>query len=213
MLKWKISKQAYDDMEDSMKSLYKASGDGYQLQAEADPRVSELDTQLKAIQRDLDKRKDFIDPASVPDVSSIQAMLDAEKTGRASDVDRLQGFIASALVNEKATELSGKIFKNPSVMKRFVTDSLTVDFTGATPSVKVKGADGKLSDDFDALAKTFSSNPDYADFVIASKAGGGAGNKTPAFSKPQGEQNVDLAKSSAYDLVQRIDARNSNKGA
>ena len=213
MLKWKLDKQAYDALDDATKAFYKASGVDYVLNAEPDPQIKDLDKQIKSLQSDIAAKKDFVDPKTIPDAAAIQSQLEAEKSGRASDISKLQGYIADALVGEKATDIAAKVFKNPSVMKRFVADALTVDFTGDKPAVKVKGLDGKLNDDFDGLMKSFSENKDYADFVIASKASGGGVKQTTIPQKPQLDQQVDLAKTSASDLVARVEARLASKGA
>jgi hypothetical protein len=215
MLRFKITKAKYDELDEPLKALYKADGDSFSLQVESHPEVSELTKQIKTLTADLDKKKSFVDPAEIPDAAAISRQLDEEREGRKTDVTRYQSLIAKTMIGEKAAEIAAKISKTPAVMKRFVSDSLTVDFTGDQPKIKVLDENGKPSDrSFDDLSKSLLENADYADIVIGSNAtGGGGGKKTTTATPAKENEPLDLRRASGQDLVARVEAKLAAKSS
>lgn len=218
MLKRKLSKSEFEALEPAIQALYKAAGGDFKLNVEDDPSVAELTKANKELQEEVLLRANFVDPADVPDIAAVNAELEAERAARSADVSKYQGVIGESLISAKAVEIAGKISKSPTIMKRFVQDMLTVDFSGDAAVVKVKGPDGNPSDlTFDDLSKDLVANADFADIIIGTRATGGGnqtGQQTQSQFRPQsGEADADLSKAPLNDIVARVEAKLAARAA
>lgn len=207
MLKREISKSEYEALPDDLKAVYVASKGKYSLEVEADPRVDTLTTELNAARKEVSDRKNFVDPSTIPNTDTLNTQLREEREGRASDVQKYQGLIGRSLIEAKASEIASKISKSPAIMKRFVSDNLTVDFSSENPVVKVRGADGNASDtSFDDLEKNLVANPDFSDIIIGVKAKGGA-TQTQPNRQSQSAEIKDTSSMSREELVAHMRAK------
>lgn len=216
-LKFKIKQADYDKLSDEMKNEYIAGdADGeFVLDVSDLPKPEDTGPLKRALQAEKDKYKTL-----KGEKDALQAQVDgfedveALKASHAKEVGKYKAFTEATLIDGTAMTLATKISTSPKLLAKDIRDRFVVDLSGDQPVVKIKGADGKPSDDMtlEKLQSEVVANPDYKSIIIGSKASGGGAPKTPI--KPlgggapkDGEQVVDLSKAPAATLVERIQAR------
>lgn len=229
-LKSKITKAEFDKLHKSIQAEYFADGDDYSLDVEgaedtgALKRAKDRETQKRKeaeeAAREAQEKLDAIDNDDARKKGDIETLekkwtsdLQAEKDAHAATETKYQTAFKTQMIDNAAAAMAAKISKVPGLMSRAIKERLTVDFEGEMPATKVLDADGKPSDmSIDDLQKEFVANKDYADIIIASKASGGAGKKTPGGGAPtnpenhgqQTDQKPDLSKMDATALAAHI---------
>lgn len=196
-LKKKITKKNYDDLEDSIKALYKEKGDDYILDLEGSDNDDAIDELRRAKEREAQEAKDLRaklraaekklediggdDARKRGDIEALEKSWKEKYERREQELNdtigKKDGYIRQMLVQERAENLAQKISNAPGLMKRVLQDRLAVDMEGDTPSLKVLDKDGKPSAaTLDDLEKEIVADKEFATIVIGSKAsGGGAG--------------------------------------
>lgn len=219
MLKFIITKAAYDALSDDMKALYGVGDkDGeFQLQVSGMPAgedtgplkrtVETLRNEVKTLKTDKADLQSKID--NFPNVDQIKA-------DHAAQTDKLTKFANNALIDGAALALASKISTAPALMVPHIKSRLDVDFSGDVPTTVIKGADGKASKDLtmDKLAEEFVANKEFSAIIKQSSArGSGAplvpGNRQPGSGAPAGGNQGDFvaSKASGKDLAARIAER------
>lgn len=178
---------AVEDVAEELRGFYVKRGDKYVLDVEGDDDTTALrnakdrekaradeeaqlrrdaEKQLRETQRALEDLK------ASPETARLQTELEAATKER----DGLRNGIIEAARDKAATEIATSISKAPKLLARFIGERLSVELgADGKPVVKPLAADGKVSDAFtvDSLKKEIAENPDFADIIVASKAGGG----------------------------------------
>lgn len=231
-LKKKINKKTYDELEDSIKALYKEKGDDYILDLEGGDNEDAIDELRRAKEREAQEAKDL--RKKLKDAETKLAEIggdDARKRGDIealekswkekyerreqellSDIEKRNGFIKQTLKEERAANLAQKISNAPGLMKRVLQDRLTVDMDGDTPALKVLDKDGKPSAaTLDDLEKEIVADKEFATIVIGSKAsGGGAGtdaSQGKSGANPNSGNNaVDFSKMTPQEHAEHLKA-------
>jgi len=216
-LKFKIKQADYDKLSDTLKTEYIAGdADGEFILDVSDlPKPEDTGPLKRALEAEKNKSKTL-----KGEKDALQATVDgfedvaALKVTHEKEVGKYKSFTEATLIDGTAMELATKISTSPKLLAKDLRDRFVVDLSGDKPVVKIKGADGKPSDDMtiEKLQAEVVANADYKNIIIASKASGGGAPKTPI--KPlgggapkDGEQAVDLSKAAPTTLVERIKAR------
>jgi len=181
-IKFKINKAAYDALSDEMKGNYVAGDADGEYVADVSGLPAAED--VGPIKRALAKEKETVKTLKA-DKDALQATIDAapdvealKKTHEAT-VEKYKKFTENTLLDGTANTMAGKISTVPALMSKAIRERLVVDLDGDVPTVKVKGADGKVSSDLtiEKLQQEFVANKDYASIIVGSKASGGGAPK------------------------------------
>lgn len=194
MLRRKITKNAFEGLNEALKGEYKPNpkndaeyyldvDDASELNRAVERQTKRADdAEANALQasetiKTLEQKiKDG--SAKMPDVEALekswQKKLDKAELKGIETVKRLQHSIVETLVEGNAKTIATEISTVPGLMSRAIRDRLSVEFDGDTPHLRVLGADGKPSAaTLDELKQEMLANKEYAAIVIASKASGG----------------------------------------
>lgn len=235
-LKRKITKDQFDKLADNIKFEYAADGDSYVLQTEGDEDIGPLkraNQRLKDQLQHLEGKNDELasklerieqNPARKQgDIDALERQWNQEKEAAVSEVtaklERTQNFIKTTLLENAAASLAEKISTAPAIIRPHIERRLMVDIDGDTPSVKVLGADGKVSPlTLDKLGEEFVANKDFSSIIRVTKASGGAGspsNSGGAVKKSPGIQSGDqppnYATMNPRDLAEQIKAQKAEQ--
>lgn len=218
-MKFKINKAAYEKLSPEFKSEYSAGegDDEFVLDVAGLPAAEDVGP----IKRALAKEKETVKTLK-GEKDTLQAQIDAAPDVVAltkkheAEVAKYKNFTEKTLLDGTATTLATKISTVPSLMAKAIKDRLVVDLDGDEPTVRIKGADGKVDANLttEKLSQEFVANKEYAAIVIGSKASGGGAPKPTA--KPQGggaplvgeqaAEKFDFAKASPQELAAHITA-------
>lgn len=188
-IKFKISKSAYDALSDELKGNYSVgeSDNEYVLDVEGLPKGEDVGPIKRALEKEratnktLKGEKDTLQAQidAMPDVPALEAK-------HAKEVAKYKTFTEKTLLDGTANSMASKISTVPSLMAKAIKERLVVDLDGDEPTVRIKGADGKVDANLtpEKLSQEFVANKEYAAIVIASKASGGGAPKPAA--KPLG---------------------------
>lgn len=223
-LAFTINKAKYDALSDEMKAEYiTGDKDGeYQLDVTGQPAPEDTGPLKRALEAEKAKTKTLKAErdgfkAQLDDAPDVEAL----KTQHEGEVKKYKDFTEATLIDGEAAKLAAKISTAPALLIPVIKSRLVADLSGDTPTTKIKGADGKVADDFtmEKLSAELVANKDYGAIIIGSKASGGGAPKTPTI-KPlgggapkDGEQAPDLSKMPGADLAARIKARMDAKAA
>lgn len=223
-LKFKINKSAYDAMSDEFKAEYVAGEkDGeFVLDVSDLPQGEDTGPLKRALESERGKFKTLkteLDAAKLaisefPDVEALKAE-------HGKEVGKFKTYTEKSLIDGEAFKLAAKISTTPKLLAKDIRDRLVIDLSGDEPSVKIKGADGKVDDKmtFDKLGEEYLANVDYKNIMIGSKASGGGapkpGTKPSGGGAPAGEDGkpVNLANLSGKDMAARIGERKAAEAA
>lgn len=176
-----------DEVAEELRSHYTKRGDKFVLDVEGDDDTTALRNakdrekaradEEASMRRDAEKReRDLQRKLDEATNSPETARLTSELEKATKDRDTLREGIIRQARDSQAHEIAASISKAPKLLARVLADRLHVELdTDGKPVVKPLGPDGKPSDAFtvDSLKKEIAENKDYADIIIASKAGGG----------------------------------------
>lgn len=190
-LKVKLTKVEFEALPDVLKAEYVADGDDFKLDVEggedtgalkrAKVRETELrktaESERKALQEKLDGL-DTLDAKKRGDIETLEKSWGEKHTALETSsntlINALKAETTKSLLVGMADKIAGEISTTPKLMSREIQSRLTVEFDGATPSLKVLDADGKPSALTVAeLSTEFCNNDDFAQIIIAGKGSGG----------------------------------------
>lgn len=195
MLKRKLTKAEYDKLSEDLQSEYKEEGDNYILEVEGfdDPaelrraRDRERQDRLKA-QRELKaaterlEELDGNDARKSGDIDKIEKgwkeKLEQKETELGGKLTKLEAATKRRLIDAAAIEMASKISTVPTLMATKIAERLTVEFDDGEPILKVLGKDGKAVAEasekaLEHLRKEFVDNKEFAAIIIGTKASGG----------------------------------------
>ena len=208
MLKRKIDKKAFDELDEAIKKLYSEKDGSYVLAIEGDDDAGEL---KRAKDREVQARKDAekkakelqeqLDEATGNDARKRGDIETLEKSWKEKFdkrekelLDKLSGketYIRSTLVDNVATQLAAKISTTPNLMLPHIKARLAADFDGDTPVTRILDKDGKVSAlSLEDLEKEFVANKDFSAIIVGSKASG-SGTSKETTQKGQGSAPLD----------------------
>lgn len=217
-LAFKINKKTFDALSDDMKAEYIAGDkDGeFVLDVQGLPEPEDTGplkralesekTKYKTLKAERDDLKSKVDNA--PDVEAL-------KTQHEQEVGKYKNFTEKTLIDGEANKLAARISTAPALLAPIIKARLVADLSGDEPVTKVKGPDGKVSDDFtiEKLSSELVANKEYAAIIVGSKASGGGAPKNTSI-KPlgggapkDGEPPVDLSKLKGAALVEHLKAQ------
>ncbi|GEM_PF-203442 len=198
MMKFKITKDEYNALNDVQKALYKESGDGYQVQIEGMPDTSELDglkkkvdelmTEKKTEQAARRKAEEDAKKAAEEqakkngDVEALekswaQKLAEAEAKSKAEIASlntSLHGLLVDNVAQKLATELAGDA---APVMLPHIKSRLAIEEKDGQHVTRILDGAGKPSAaSIDELKKEFVGNAAFKGVIIGSKASGTGGN-------------------------------------
>lgn len=225
-IKFKINKAAYDALSDEQKALYMVGdSDGeYVLDVTDLPKPEDVGPIKRALETEKQKSKTL-----KGEKDSLQAQIDAMpdvpalEAKHAKEVAKYKNFTEKTLLDGTADRIATKISTVPALMSKAIKERLVVDLDGDEPTVRVKGADGKVNADLtvEKLQQEFVANKDYSTIIIGSKASGGGAPPAPV--KPLGggapkvgEQGdkpapFDYARAKPAEMVAHIQAQKAAK--
>lgn len=214
-MKFTISKEEYDALEDSQKALYKESGDIYQLAVDGLPDVTGLQKKVDELLDE--KKKEQQKRKEAEELAKKAAEEQAKKNG---DVEALEKSWAEKLA-AKEQELMTQINDRDSRLKTLLVDnvaqSLSVKLAGDSAAVlmphirsrlivedgktRIIDNDGKPSAlTLDDLEKEFRNNKLFAPIVIGSKATGTGGNSSQSVPSGNGKKWSDYSEAERIQL-------------
>jgi hypothetical protein len=231
-LKKKITKTAFEKLDDGIKAFYKEADDGYHLDIEDDKsnddiaklerakdREAAAAKELREKNRELEEKLASFTNDDARKRGDIEALekswkdkLDKRERELNEKLVAKDAFIKDVLVQDKAENLATKISTVPNVMKRVIQDRLHVDMSGDKPVLRVLDTDGKASAlSLADLEKEIVANAEYAPIIIGSKAsGGGAGTdarRGKSGAIPPTDEKVDYAKLTPQEHAELLKQR------
>lgn len=240
-LKFRITKAAHDKLDETLQEHYEPTADGkhYELDVAGLP---EDDADSGALKRANDRLKEEkanlreeLDEAQATikdfeknqtsgdkDIAKVNArwerkLKDAEDAGKAT-VGTLLKQIGDGLIDTTALSLAQKISTSPPIMVDHIKKRMEVVFDADNkPTLKFKGADGKVSDalKLDDIEKEFVANKDFAAIIIGSKARGSGAPPSGVPLNPGSagseQKPVILANADRGTLVESIRAKVAEK--
>lgn len=235
-LKYKINKEAYDALNDDMKSEYKKKGNEYYLDVEGEGLLTEDDVaelrraKDREAQAAADARKDLRemrerlealegdDARKRGDIDALERSWKEKYETRENElngiIDVKNQFIHRTLVKSTAENLATKISTAPKLMAKAIEERLTVEMNGNDTVLRVLDKDGKASAlSVDDLERELLADKDYSAIIVASKAsGGGAGTDAPRGTSGAAPQTVDVAKMTPEQHAAHIKQQREQRG-
>jgi hypothetical protein len=229
MLKFKITKTAYDKLSDDMKEHYKVVGDVVTLDVDGLPEPPDTATLTRTLDRvraELDDAKEELG-TTTKELTTIKATMsdsdrDVQKLQRryeAKLADQNTDFTAKLATKDKiildgeigrtADALASKISTSPAVIKPHIIGRLHAEFDAdGKPVVRVL-KDGKpdAALTVEKLGEEFVANKDFAGIIRASNASGGrtpAPLGTPPVAGVEGQQPTLLTKLTTEQMVAHV---------
>lgn len=224
MLKFKISKEDFEKLEDAQKALYAESGDGYQLQVEGLEDVSGLKAKVDEL---LSEKKQEQQKAREAEEKAKKASEEAEreKARKAGDVEALEASwkkkheealsqkdeeinslrsgMAEMTSGSEATRLASSLAIQGSadLLRPHIEKRLTTEYVDGKPLVRVLDKEGKPSAmSVTDLETEIKSDPAFAPILVGSK-GGGAGHQQQQSPGGQGGGNMGGEKSDRVNAI------------
>ncbi|AKJ41792.1 hypothetical protein [Pragia fontium] len=196
MLKFKLTKEEFDALDEAQKSMYAESGEGYQLAIEGLPDVSGLSKKVdellgekKAEQEkrraaeELAKKSAEEQARKSGDIESLEKSwadkLAAKETELLAQIQERDGRLHTLLVDNEAQRLAAELAgDNAALILPHIKSRLAVE-EGKTRVLDISGKPSASS--LDDLSKEFRTNKLFAPVIISSKASGtsGADDKDP----------------------------------
>ncbi|WP_034913011.1 hypothetical protein [Erwinia sp. 9145] len=217
MLKFKLSKEEFDALDDSQKAFYAEAGESYQFAIEGAPDVSGLEKKVNEL---LGEKKAEQEKRRLAEDEAKKAA--EEQARKKGDLDTLEKSWAEKL-STREKELLAQIDERDSRLHTLLVDnvaqSLATKLAGdsaavMTPHIKsrliveegktrIVDAEGKPSAaTLDDLEKEFRNNKLFAPVVIGSKASGTGGIGSPTFASGGGKKWSDLTEAQRLKLFQ-----------
>lgn len=222
-LKSRISKEAFDSLDDKVKEFYVEKNGSYFLDLEADDGFANLKKEKKELQDKLAAALSQLDDEKEGKMKkdgdikaleeSYKQKLEAQRLKLTKTLESDRKFIGKLILENKATELAGKLFGEnaklglPHILSRLQHEVLNVDGQNEH-NLKILDASGKLSAlTLDDLEKEIVADSNFKSILKATSASGGAvkppsGSGTPAAGS--GEKAPDLATMAPEQLAAHI---------
>ncbi|AHF77906.1 Gp8 phage protein [Sodalis praecaptivus] len=215
MLKFKLTKEEFDDLEESAKTMYAEAGEGFQLAVDGIPDVSGLEKKVNEL---LGEKKTEQEKRRQAEEEARKAA--EEQARKKGDLDTLEKSWAEKL-SSRERELLAQIEERDGKLQTLLVDnvaqSLATRLAGdsaavLTPHIKsrlvvedgktrILDADGKPSaSTLEDLEKEFRSNKLFAPIVIGSKASGTGGNGSQTFVSGDGKKWTDYTEAQRLQL-------------
>lgn len=238
-LKFRITKGAFDKLDDATKEHYEADGDKhYKLDVDGiedsaaltrardreKERADELADELKTVKA---TNKTLTDAAGEggQDVQRLQRSHDRKVTTLTEEhTTALTGrdnFIRKTLIEGQATSLAAAISTVPDLMADHIKKRLSVDFTGSEPKLVILDKDGKAAPTLtiDALKQEILTDAKFKPILQGSRATGSsapvvarqAGNGSASPQEQTGKP-VDLNAASGKEFTERVRASREAAG-
>jgi len=221
-LKLKLSKTAYEALNEAVKNEYYEKDGDYHLDVDGLEDTGGLrrakDHEVKLRKETESKLREVTEQ-----VATLQTEMETSETQFASELKKQLGdkegqlvkankFIQETLVDSVAHRLASEISIAPNLMVPHIKARLEADLSGDSPVTKIKGADGKLSDmTIDALKTELVANKDYSAIIRGNKASGSGAVRVPPSHGSAVQSNteapVNAAAMSPADLAASITAR------
>jgi hypothetical protein len=126
------------------------------------------------------------------------------------------------LVSAEADKLAAEISTAPKLMAREIKSRMDVSFEGGSPSLVIKGADGKPDPKLkiEDVKKDLLANADLKPILIGNKASGAAGPKqtlpvpgaTGTSQQSNTEAKANVMELSGPDFLAHVEAKRAAKG-
>ncbi|WP_413730804.1 hypothetical protein [Sodalis sp. RH22] len=215
MLKFKLTKEEFNALEDSAKAMYAEAGEGYQLAIEGMPDLTGLEKKNSEL---LAEKKAEQEKRRLAEEEARKAA--EEQARKKGDLDTLEKSWAEKL-STREKELLAQIEERDGRLRTLLVDnvaqSLATRLAGdsaavLTPHLKsrlvvedgktrILDAEGKPSaSTLEDLEKEFRSNKLFAPIIIGSKASGTGGNGSPTFVSGDGKKWSDYTEAQRLQL-------------
>lgn len=192
-MKFFLSKAEFDALSPEMQALYKAQGDGYQMQIEGLPEQEDLSGLKAQVASLLGEKKTAQEKQTAAEKAAKEAAeqaarkngdveaLDASYKAKIAELtdgfnQQLSGYkntVSELTVGSAAKDIASKVFgKNASIMLPHVLKRLALEEADGKHSVRVTKDGQPTAATLEDLQKEFTNNPEYASVVVGSKAGG-----------------------------------------
>lgn len=236
-LKFRITKAAFDKLDDATKEHYEADGDKhYKLDVDgledtaelkrAKDREKERADELADEVKTLKKENKTLQDAAGEGGADVQRLTRAHErkmqTAKEEHETVLAGrdaFIRETLIDGQALALATEISTVPTIMADHVKKRLDVDFAGEKPKLVIKDKDGKpapalkISD----LKQELLTDATLKPILVGSKASGSGAQKAnlPAgngSAAPQSDAKADVNALDGKSFVERVRASREAQG-
>ena len=226
-MKFLITKAEYDALDPAMQALYKARGDGFQMQIEGLPEQEDLSGLKAQVASLLNEKKNAKEAQTAAekaaqdaadeiarkngDVAALDASyktkIDELTAGHTSQLAGYQKTISDLTIGATANEIAAKVFgKNASIMLPHVLNRLSLEEADGKPTVRVLKDGQPSAATVEDLQKEFTNNPDYASVVVGSKAGGAPQGGTKPVTQTPGAFGQNAMRDRALEIAQGIQA-------
>lgn len=231
-LEYTINDDAFEALNEDLKSEYTKSGDGYILDLSGLPQQEDVGALKRAKDRVSSDLKSALERAKSAETKLGE--LDASDARKSGDIDKLMKtwegkytelqqttdaalsdknkFIESVLIDNTASKIAADISTAPVVLLPHIKARLSIDHTGDTPRTKYMDKDG-LETTIEKLTKEFVDNKDFAGIMAASKAKGGGAPDTKAIGsgsalpKNSDGKPIALSEATPAELAAMISSR------
>lgn len=227
-LKRKISKDAFEKLNEVLQAEYKEKDGSYFLDTddaseleralarEKEARTkAETDLQAATTERDElkanagDKHKDIqtLETSWKKKLGETEAQYQAR-------VSKLETQMRNSLIDSEAMRLASEISTSPKLLLPHIKARLAADLEGDAPTLKILDASGKLSaSSIDDLKQEFSTNKDFSSIIIGSKASGSNASTRQASNgnaNANTNETPNLAKMNPAQLAEHIKAKQAS---
>jgi DNA repair exonuclease SbcCD ATPase subunit len=239
-LKRKISKTEHGKLSAELQSEYVADGDGFKLDIDGDEdngalvrakqreteRRTKAETRIAELENELEELKEAGGKSSA-DVRELTkahqkeiAELRKQNEAAIKDISDREGSLRSKVLNQhldsEAMAIAQKISTKPGLILPHIRARIAGEWDekGENIVTKFRDKDGK---DTDAakLSAEFVANAEFAPIIVASKASGGAGNKSlaPSSGGAATPQAQNLATMKPAELAAHLAAKKESAAA
>lgn len=230
-LKRKISKDEFEKLSEELQGIYSEEGDSYmltlegdedagalkrakdrekELRREAETKLAEMENRLSEIEGDDARKKGDIQTLE----KSWQKKIEETETKYKGELENLQSFAKSQLVDSVASSLASELSTSPRLLMPHIKSRLQADFEGDKPATRILDKDGKPSAlSIEDLKNEFLTDKDFSSILIASKASGGAGGekKAQGFGESGGEKPKDLSSLNPKEMAAYLEAKHQSQ--
>lgn len=215
MLKFKLTSDEYDSLDESQKSLYAVDDGGYQLAIEGVPDVSGLEKKVTELlgekKAEQERRRQAEDEANRKkeeaarqkgDIETLEKSWQEKLTTRERELQatieahesRLRTLLVDNVAQSLATTLAGD---SAAILMPHIRARLTVE-DGKTRVVDAEGKPSAAT--LEDLEKEFKENKLFAPVVIVSKATGTRGTSNLPFGSVEGKKWGDFTEEERLKL-------------
>jgi hypothetical protein len=225
-LKRKITKEGFDELDETKQSFYVEKDGNYFLDMEDEDtgallraKEHEKENRVKAEKeaKALRDRLAQIEEDGLRKRGDVEALEKSWNEKHSSVIQEmesrnaaLKNSVKKQILESKADALASKLSMSPSLLKRAILERLEVDFDSESgPALRILDVNGKPSaTTFDELEKEILANKEYAPILYGSKAsGGGATSKSVLASGAPDKPNKPLSRMSPIELTEYLKSK------